>query len=313
MCVKRVEFSSAGLLALEEDDECPAWRFGTKGWELAAIEPPLDPDPACASWEFEKSQGGWFMTRVLVDGAGAIYTVSGTGIEPGTRTTAHRVGGKSVPIGREVSALDPRGTFRTPDGMLWCFYFGALSLLQNGKWDSVGEVGDWPAGRLDPLPLNRTGPPWLFVNRKACSLWLLKYGSPRETPTLRLIEIAEAGRILAITSGISWTADTLLLSTDAGLRLYDPATKRLAKVDFPEPPPPVVALTRDGLGRLWLGGETGLWMLDANRKLLESFDQVPWLGRNAVYSLARDRQHVDGVIAALGRRGLVFIRADRRP
>jgi ligand-binding sensor domain-containing protein len=115
--------------------------------------------------------------------------------------------------------------------------------------------------------------------------------------------------VLSIRAAIPWSLETVLLATNAGIREYDPAERTLATVRFQGPSRPVNAMTRDGLGRLWIGGQDGLWMIEVGGGEAEPFDRVPWVGRNAVSVLAPDPHHEDGIIVASGSRGVAFVRA----
>lgn len=307
--VVRIENSSEGTLCFEEDTQNPVWRLGSKGWEIASLAPPLELDPADAAGALEAELTSWFDTRVLVGPGGAVYTVSGTnGLPPGTRTTARRVGGKSERIGRETSSLEPSASFLTADGTLWNAFSTELKRFDKGRWETVAELTlDETSARLDPI--NTNGPPWLLRDRSANSLWRLQHGPRWENSQLHPIDISEGGRALRVDDAIPWTATTLLLATDGGLRRFEPGTSKLSRIELPEPPRPATRIARDGLGRLWLGGSHGLWMLEAGGKSLESCDRVPWLDRSAVHALARDPKHDDGVIVALGKRGVAFVRA----
>jgi hypothetical protein len=119
---------------------------------------------------------------------------------------------------------------------------------------------------------------------------------------------------LRIEDAFPWSQGRLLLATDAGLRLYNPTVGRLSRIDLPEPPQPATTLTTDGRGRLWLGCRTGgLWMIDPAANAVESVDRVPLIGKGTVYSLAPDPNREDGVIVALGSRGVAFVRAGQKP
>jgi hypothetical protein len=50
-------------------------------------------------------------------------------------------------------------------------------------------------------------------------------------------------------------------------------------------------------------------MSEPGGKTLESFDRPPWIQQSEVNAVAPDPRHVDGVIVALGARGVVFVRA----
>jgi ligand-binding sensor domain-containing protein len=105
----------------------------------------------------------------------------------------------------------------------------------------------------------------------------------------------------------------VLLATDQGLRVFDRTAGTVTKADFPEPPQRPQVLARDALGRLWLGGKNGLWLVDTAAKTVESLEAVPSIGRNEVHSLAPVAHHEDGMIVALGPDGIVIVRAPRKP
>jgi hypothetical protein len=310
--VDGIENSSEGLLCFQRDDRLPLWTLRAKGWEIASLAPPFEVDPASDLAEFEAKQGAWYETRVLVGPGGTIYTVSGTSLSTATRTTARRVDGKSLRLGRETTTLYPSSSFITADGTLWYAFYGGLKRFEKGRWETVAllPVEGTPSRAT---PLNTDGPPWLLLDRSSDRLWQLKHGAQGDNPQLTEVEIREGEKPLRISGAIPWPGRTLLLATDAGLRAYDPAAQKLSKVDLEEPPQPVTSLVRDGLGRLWLGGKSGLWMVEAGGKTLESFDRVPWIQRNKVDALAPDPHHEDGVIVALGSQGVMFVRAMRKP
>ena len=107
----------------------------------------MESDPANDAKGFEEGQKSWYETKVLVGAEGSIYTVSGTGVSPGTRTTGQRVGGKAERIGRETSSLYPSESFLTADGTLWNAFFGELSRFSKGRWETVARI----AGGAKPV------------------------------------------------------------------------------------------------------------------------------------------------------------------
>jgi hypothetical protein len=310
--IHRVENTSEGTIVSEFDERLPSWRLGAKGWEVAAIAPPMEPDPANALDDFEKEQGGWYDTRMLVGPKGVIYTVSATATSPGTRTTARRVDGKSERLGRETSSLNPSASILTADGTLWNAFFGELKRLEKGRWMTVAPLPE-EKSPFELESVNTNGPPWLLIDRFLDNLWRLEHGANGDKPQLTVVDLQEGGRTLRIADAITWSDARLLLATDAGLRAYHINARKLTRVDFPEPKTPATALVQDRRGRLWLGSGSGLWLAQAGEKTLESFDRVPWVGRNEVFALAPDPQHDDGVIVALGPRGVAFVRAVQRP
>ena len=309
--VDRIQNSSEGTL-FSEDDELPSWRLGAKGWEVALLAPPFEIDPDNGAADLEKDAETWYDTCVLVGPGGAIYTVSGTGVSDGTRVTAHRVGGKAMRIGREVSSLDPTSSFITADGTLWNADFDGLMRFEKGRW---GLVAPFPEGKgpSRPVPLETSGPPWLLLDTHEHNLWRLERGAMGENPRISPVTMQEGGKALRIDDAIRWTDGALLLATDVGLRVYAPATQKISRADLPEPERPATTIVRDGLGRLWLGGEKGLWLSEPGAKAPDALDRVPGIGRGEVVAMAPNPRHADGVIVALGSRGVAFVRTGRRP
>ncbi len=310
--VARIMNTSEGTLFLEDNDEQSVWHVGEDGWEIAALAPPLESDPPKDAPAFDEDFEVWSETRVLVAPDGAIYTVSGTDASPGTRITGRRVNGESVRIGREESSVIPSTSFLTADGTLWNASFGELTRFERGRWRVASKL---PQGKSpsDLRPLNTNGPPWLLLDDRVHDLWRLEHGAQKENPQLTKVDVREDGKPLRIDDAIPWSDGSLLLATSLGLRAFDPLTAKLSRVDLPEPPKPATRLARDRLGRLWLGGKNGLWMVEPKGKTLEAFDRVPWLGRNEVSALAPDPKRDDGMIVALGSRGIVFVRARPKP
>jgi hypothetical protein len=326
--VYRVENTAEGTLCFEDGTMLPAWRPSAKGWELAALQPPFEPDPAAEAArvkdgeETEKaSDEGWASTQVLVGPGGTIATVSGTSWDEGTRTTARWSGGQCRTIARETSSLNPATTFLTGDGTLWSCDSGVLKRLQKGRWETVDQR-TWGEPPFSLRALATSGPPWILLDGRYFNLWRLDPGRQAEQLQLSPIEITEGGQPLRIDDAIAWSNDALLLATDAGLREYAPGTGKLSRIDLPEPPCPPTTLVRDGLGRLWLGcgsiwtarrSARGLWLVEPGAKKPEAFDRVPWVAGSEVYCLATDPDHPDGVIAALGPRGVAYVRAGPGP
>lgn len=307
-----MENTAEGTFFFESNEGLPAWRLGAKGWETASLAPPVEPDPADAAAALEAGQRSWFSTRVLAGADGAIFTVSGTTVSPGTRTTARRVGGRPERMGRETSSLYPSASFLTAGGTLWNAYQGELKRFQHGRWEAVAQLPEGE-GLSRPKSLNADGPPWLLLDYYAGNLWRLEHGAGGEDPRLARVEIEEGGKALRIRDAIPWPDGALLLASDAGLRAYAPATAKLSRAELPEPARPAATLARDGRGRLWLGGKDGLWLVEPGGKTPEAFAGVPWLDRTEVRALSPDPHHVDGVIAALGPRGVAFVRARQKP
>ena len=296
----------------EDGDVLPPWTITASGWNVVPLEPPaIAGPPKQAMNEDDDDSDADFVTCVLVDPRGGkIYTVTGTGRRGSTLTTARRTAGKTVVLGRE-SSLEPKSCFVTA-GTLWHAAYGELKRFENGRWKTVLPL-PYARGRHRFSPINKDGPPWLLLDYAHHTLWKFDHGAQADNPRLTRLELREDAHLLQMSAGLPWSNGTLLLATDEGLRLFDAATGKVTKPDFPQPPEPALVLSRDGLGRVWLGVEHGLWLIDPTSKSLESLDRVPSIGRNPVRSLAPDPNHADGMIAALGPGGVAFLRALQKP
>ncbi len=298
----------------EDGDALPPWTLGARGWNVVSLEPPVkDPPPKPAM--DEEDDDDWFarsVTYVFVDPRGGeIYTVTGTGSRGSTLTTARLIAGKTVLLGRESSSLQPASCFVVA-GTLWHAAYGELKRFEQGRWKTILPLPD-AKGRHQLSPINKNGPPWFLLDNAYHTLWKLEHGPQAENPRLTRLELRENANLLQTSAAIPWSSGMLLLATDQGLRFFSPTTGKVTKADFSQPPELPVVLSCDGLGRLWLGGEHGLWLIDPAAKSLESLGRVPSVGRNSVRSLAPDPHHADGMIAALGAGGVAFVRALQRP
>lgn len=295
---------------LRETEVSTVWRLATQGWETVNFSPPFEMDPAHPEPESEEYEKYWTSNCVLVGPAGKIFTVNQSCVRPGTLTVAHWTDGKPVRMGREITGIYCFDSFITGDGELWNDSSGGLFRFRNGKWEVAAGNLDTPGG-VKPIPSK--GPPWILLAPWRKALCRLDDGADGKKATLVKLTITERAAELEILDAIPWTADILLLATSAGLRSYDPAKVTLAKVDLPEPPKPATKLVRDGVGRLWLGGENGLWLSEAGAKAVESLDPVPAVKGSRVDALGPDPAHADGVIAVFQKRGVVFLRAKMKP
>lgn len=309
--VHRIENSAEGLLFIE-DDEYPAWTLGPNGWKILDLAPPFQVDPDSDAPQFERDLKAWADTRVLVGSNGTIYTVSRSGIYPGTVATARREGGKSILLGLETSSVGGAGTFLTPDGTLWEMS-DWLWRFSNGRWKRVAPRSEF-RDPYQPFGLIGKGPPWLLVDRgddwSSAHPWRLVPDGPIVS-WLTEIDLFEKGARLWGGAALPWNDGLVLFATSGGLRTYDVATGRLGRVDFPDAPEPkmVRALARDGRGRVWLGGDKGLYLTVPGARSVEAFDAIPEFRGAEVLALAPDPARADGVVASLGAKGVAFVRA----
>ena len=238
----------------------------------------------------------------------------------------------SLRIGDGLIALTSAGTllrFELPDVRLVreCISTVDVTVVRNqnafsvirkrfdknkGRWETVLRL---PAreGPVSLEPLNTNGPRWYLLDPYQHRLWRLDHGAPKENPRLTRVAINSGQRPIDIHAAIPWADDAFLLATDSGLMTFSPATGKAVAAGLPEPARVVTTLVRDRLGRLWLGNEKGLWLSEPGAKSVEAFDRVPWLAQGGVEGLTPDPAHADGIIAALGRRGVAFVRAEKKP
>ena len=211
----------------EDSDVLPPWTLGARGWKVIPLPPPVQgPPPKPAVDEDDDVGARRYVTRVLVDPRGGeIYTVTGTGYRGGTLTTARRVAGKIVVLGREPSSLEPAACFVAAGGTLWHAAYGELKRFEQGKWKIVSPLSD-ARGRHQFSPINQDGPPWLLLDNAYHTLWRFEYGANLENPRFTRLELREDTRLLQTTAAIPWSNGTLLLATDQGLRVFEPALRK---------------------------------------------------------------------------------------
>jgi hypothetical protein len=307
------------------DNLTPPWRLGRDGWAIARFEVPFERRPDEPNLDGIKVPDGWESTEYLAGPDGTLYTISmGTqviaveGRKPAAKVTARWRNGKPEILSRESS--QPWPSFITPDGSLWSIDETGLSRLVRDHWTRVAELTPKDRGALEPRGpardedpdeslrvLSTTGPPWFIHNRAVGDLHRFSFEPNFKDLKIEPIKLSEDGRKLRILDALPWANGTLLLATDKGLRKFEVSTGKLAPSGIPEPGRAVSAMARDGLGRLWLAGE-GVWLVAPDGKTLHDCEALPMLGKARVTAFAADRDHRDGVIVAVGGRGVVFVR-----
>ncbi len=309
--IHSIATTDEGTFYFHVDDRMLPWRLGPKGWATADLAPSFEPDPGNKLADVERQDDSWYETRVMIGPAGTIYTASAVSIDPGTRTIARRANGKPESILCETSHWSVSRIFLTLDGTLWQASFGELKRLGKGRWEAVGRLQK-ESEPYELVCLNRDGPPWVLFERYRHGLWRLELDAEGNKAELARSRLPATRQPLVINDALEWSKGSLLLATGEGLKVHAPARQTLGGADFPEPKEPATRLVRDGLGRLWLGNDKGLWLCDVGAGTFESLSSVPWAGNSAVAGLAADPQHLDGVIVALGERGVAFVRAGQK-
>jgi hypothetical protein len=314
------------------DKLTPPWRFGENGWSIARFDVPFESHPDDPKLDEVKVPDDWLETEFLAGADGTLYTVSiGTqiiaveGRQPATMATVRWRNGNPELLSLESS--QPLPTFVTPDGSLWSVNEEGLRRLVHDRWTTLGALkpeerqafeSQTPSPGEIPPPwddepsevfrvLNTTGPPWFIINSSAGELHRFSVDVEYRNPMIEPIKISDDGKKIRVLDALRWTNETLLLATDKGIRSLEITTGKLIPSGLSDPGRAVSALSRDGLGRAWLAGD-GIWLVDPDGKRLHPCDSLPMLGKTRVVALAADRDHRDGVIASIGRRGVVFVR-----
>jgi hypothetical protein len=314
------------------DKLTPPWRFGENGWSIARFDVPFERHPDDPKLDEVKVPDGWLETEFLAGADGTLYTVSiGTqiiaveGRQPATMATVRWRNGKPELL--SLKSSQPQPTFVTPDGSLWSVNEEGLRRLVHDRWTTLGALtpeerqafeSQTPSPGEIPPPwddepsevfrvLSTTGPPWFIINSSAGELHRFSVDVEYRNPKIEPVKLSDDGKKIRVLDALRWTNETLLLATDKGLRSLEITTGKLIPSGLSDPGHTVSALSRDGLGRAWLAGD-GIWLVDPDGKRLHPCDALPMLDKTRVVALAADRDHRDGVIASIGRRGVVFVR-----
>ena len=226
--------------------------------------------------------------------------------------------GQSEILGQEQSTLTPEASFLAPmgiSGTLGSIPYGG-SRKESGRSYLPGRLqrreNHWRA-LAGGCAITVGKPPWILLDKQKKTLVRLHPDPRSGQRPIEPIPVRDDEHVLQVHDAISWTGGALLLATDQGMKAFDIATGKIAPANLPAIERQVSRLCRDGLGRLWMGGD-GLLMIDPDGKTVHSFDTVPMLGRSAIAALAADPAHPDGVAAAvLEQRGLIFVQARSSP
>ncbi len=326
--IVRIVASSEGLLFFDDDeDDGEVWRRRDGRWERVRFRSKRPP-----GWDERPSD--WESACVLVDRDGSIVTV-GTDISGRSKpkcVTARWVDGRPRILGTDPWSYLASESFFTPDGQLWNADGDAVRRFVDGRWIPAGTATrnrnvrtiDWRSIAAPQLvPTGGSGPPWNLVDTRSRSLLRLRYEPGYRKARLEPAALEEPGQKRPpnvfdaivdpdgqspnVFDAIAEPDGRLLLATDRGLRAV--AADGLAMAPFPiDPGRKIRRLARDGLGRLWLGGE-GLILVEGGK--VQAMDTLPMLDREEVRALAADPDHRDGIVAAIEDRGVVFVRVGR--
>jgi hypothetical protein len=275
---------------LESAGSGSPWCLRGNAWEIV----PVLPDGR------KQEHEAWQEARVTTDKEGDLIAFCGTNCTPGSRVTVRWKDGRPSVLAAEQSDSRPAQAFVTPDGTPWITRSGKLLNLAGGTWTTVGEAPE-PSPGLRAA--SDAGPPWILFSPTEDRLYRLTCGPGQQTPRLEQVQ-QEPG--IKIHDATPWTDGNVLLATSAGLRVYDPASGHAIPGPVDLPSRDIRAVCRDGSGRLWASADR-VWMWDGSR--LHDMGAVPMLDATSVSAMEADPEHPDGVILALGRRGVLFVHA----
>jgi hypothetical protein len=175
--------------------------------------------------------------------------------------------------------------------------------------DGKGYAFPPPANGIESISdnlsvVNQAGPVWVIHDVDGQKLLSLDIRPELPSPRFARLPIEENGVPLNVYDALAWSRDEVLIATRKGLKLVEVATGKTRPAPLPLPDRSVTRLARDGLGRVWLAGD-GVWLVDEKNKL-HDLAEVPMVGRSKVSAMALDPARLDGVIVALGVRGVAF-------
>jgi len=270
------------------------WRYTADGWQATSIFPPTPPN----------ERDSWYEYRLMLDPERRPVAICRSNIIPGSTALTRWKDGKveilASETGRHIS-FSARGGFATPDGSYWCADYGELLRLVNGKWKVVGKRPDKSLWGLRVVGQDQ--PPWTLHCENKLYRLTPENGAHEATltPISLSIDLGDIHGALPFKSG------QILLACAKGFRLFDEKSENISECPFAAPNGVVRALCRDGRGRIWLAGSS-LWMVDAKGKVYD-FSKLNRYGAMA-HAIGADSKNADGVIAALGWRGVLFVRAE---
>ncbi|MBI4954270.1 MAG: hypothetical protein HY908_19755 [Myxococcales bacterium] len=275
-----------GTALWSDDPDGAPWRLRDGRWSQVPVYPPAAP-----------AGEAWYARACFLAPDGSRLCVVATNSTPGLRQVLRWREGVAAP---EVLVSEPRGTlspaeaFVTPDGVLWRADELALGRLEGGAWVAAGTVPDKYLWGLRPVGADGAGHVLLLAPRQQKLLAL----TPGQG--LAFAAVADGGGPLAVADAVAAPGGGLVLATDRGLRALPAAGGRAEAGPADVGEVSLSALTRDGRGRLWVGG-AGLWLHDpATGKLHELAGA---LGHRGVVALAPDPDDPDGVLASFGASG----------
>jgi hypothetical protein len=261
---------------------------------------------------------GWTSSTVVpAPGGGLVMFTHEDRGRSHTLLIARSRGSRPAMVTRQTSGTPTGALFFTPDGELWKAKRDELFRLVDNEW-KVGRLETDPRqwlGVLHARALDTRGPTYWIHDEIGKRLYRL--GRPARsgegaTPVearMAVVDVREGGVPLDVLAAEPW-GERVLLATTAGLRLLSVGDGGFVSLSpAPLSIPAGAAITRiarDGLGRLWLGGQ-GLWLVTrAGAEPMALNDSLP-LRHAAVAALGRSPIDAHQMMVAFQNRGVMAV------
>jgi hypothetical protein len=248
----------------------------------------------------------WLRSHLVCADANSQVWAYDIGCWPGRMCLVRWTGSRQEVLAVEDGSFSIESIFATGDGRFWmCGLDRKLKLLRDNHWQ---DCADLPEERLFSVTALPAGPSrWLLI---AGDTVLSMDCPPGEGVRVVTVELNPPdGGMFWIDDAAAMPGGRVLLATRVGLCLYGPGAGQRQWQPFPTIPGRIESVFRDDAGRMWLGGE-GLWMMDRDGRA-HDLSGVGLLAGATVAAIG-PAGGAGGVLASLGRRGLLFIRPERR-
>jgi hypothetical protein len=269
------------------------WRYTEGRWQATPLFPPARPSPS------ER----WYECSLMLDPDRRPVSLCRSNSTPGSAALTRLKGGGVEILASQSggsATFCARGGFATPDGSYWCADREELLRLVDGQWQKVGTA---PEKFLWGFRMARGGkPPWILH----CEGGLYRLTPKEGARDASLTPVPLPAELGTIHDALALEAGPILLACSAGLHLFDEKSGKASGCPFAPPGGEVLALCRDGRGRIWLAG-SGLWMVDA-KGVVHDLGKLTRYG--AAQAIGADSADATGVIVALVGRGILFVRAE---
>jgi hypothetical protein len=306
--------TSIGTLFLSDSSfELTDWRRSGDSWSSLTLVPSRPPADSDERWDFGIP---------IADDSTGLIAFAGSGAFPGEHDLIRvKADGQTevLDMWKDMSTKFDTEFLPSDDGKLIDYYGDAsdsgtdsLRLRDGGVWSSIGH-GNIPdgaetlrgeAGRRT-LYLGRNKDAQYFADMALGDIFQLTEGpSGKFQLTTAKYGVRQAPRYIFDVSPDrdGWF---LLAAAEDGLMEFRAVDGRSRLIPSPPPGDTIVALCRDGGGRLWAAGQR-LYLSSNEGKMWDRID-LPMMSGTFATRVRPDPQNARGVILAVQDRGVVFL------